>query len=155
MSSREDSKNTAPHETIAELDELCKSLKQNVILTKLEKLHLQSAVDEKNTEAVKFLIQNSASVDREGINYIFKLSDSHDFKALVFYIINHYKDVKIMQMIYEELIASKYEGATSVEILELLIDQGLGVNDFIDGLDLTPLHMAVKNKRVDLVSKTF
>lgn len=136
-----------------DLDRLSELVDKNMEWNdELAKLLLHLAVENNNLYAIKLLIQHRDSVDRDEINCIFKLNNNEYLKELLFHIINHYKDVKIMQMIFQELIARKYEDPSSVEILELLIEHGLDVNGYIGGLNLTPLHIAVKNKRTDLVS---
>lgn len=70
-----------------------------------------------------------------------------------------FESVKLVQTIFAKLLNNDYAtGPTGLEILELLLDHGLPVDDFVEDDDrilksgMTPLHHSIDNHRTDFVS---
>lgn len=157
----EDLKNALMLEAIKNND-VCKVrelLAESTDLTEFNRLIslLALVTDNYQIPVIKLLIYGNDVNLGEEIKCIFKLKDNINFKELVLYIIKQNKDadIKFYNKIFQELIVSNYKGPSSLEILRVLLKQGFAVDDFIDGLDITPLQFSVKHNRVDIVSKIF
>lgn len=93
-------------------------------------------------------------LEPELIRSILQAKNKQDIKELVIHIINYRTDAKkIMQLVFQEMVVMKVDDSSwMVEVLKILLDHGMGIDDFIDGTDSTPLHLSVIHKKIDFVS---
>lgn len=120
--------------------------------------------DRTQADMIKLLVQFGASVNRSMAMQIFKEENVEFSKELVSYIMKYSKNIQVVASIFFcELLRSEfYTGALAEGIIDVLLDQGFRVHEHSihdddeaayhkDGL--TPLQMAVKKMRIDVVSK--
>lgn len=127
---------------------------------------LLPTMDQHQMEIIKLLVDFGAEVVRSLAVKIFAPENSKYAKELVGHIIKHNKDPKTMARLFCELLRSNpVVEPHALEICQLMLDEGLNVNNrniYDDDADygicgnefaFTPLHMAIKKRRTDFVSK--
>lgn len=111
------------------------------------------AVDRKRDEIIKLLVEHRSKVDKKLIGYIF---DPYKKNAteLAVHVISHNKgDDKVLQMMFEGLLCD-YLLPEAQHILELLIDHGLSLQNYISS-GMTALQVCVDKGNNNLVSTLF
>lgn len=113
-------------------------------------------------EIVKLLVKYGADaeIENEWMGGIFNSKNSKYSKELVEHIIEYNKsNVEVLHEVFRYLIESGLDGPPALEILKILLDNGLPVKGFpscrllLVNDSYTPLHVAVFYCRMDFVSK--
>lgn len=127
---------------------------------------LQLAVRKSNVEIIKLLVQYGANINAPEmwrknnlLNYVFDPVNNHYCKELLAHMIK-YNDKELIHDVYVELADMQCEckGPLALEVLDLLLDHGLPIDDFIKGTTFlylkdsyTPLQLAVREDKMDFV----
>lgn len=133
---------------------------------------LDLAVERNHKDIIKLLVQYGAKTDTKIIKYIFKYN--YHVKELLTHVIKYNDNVHLLQEIFYHLTDhGDRVGPSALDIFKLLLDRGLPVDDFIQGVTkiyyfpdghddddddepedvFTPLQWSIENKRIDFVSE--
>lgn len=130
---------------------------------------MQLAMAYNNIEIIKLLLQYGANVQRiwheDGlIHYLFVNEENEKYcEEIIAHIVKYNQNQKeLVQKIYVALLRFYVKEALALNLLRYLLDNGLAVDDFLnrwsftdDNDSYTPLHLAIRENRIDFVRKLF
>lgn len=118
---------------------------------------LDQAVEDNNFDIVKSLVHYGAKASNKVISYILDSKTILEAKNLLFHVIEQSKNVELIQHTFNVLVELEHnenDKLAALEIFQLLLEQGLPLDDFSE-LGFTPLHLSIRKRKIDFVRKLF
>lgn len=121
----------------------------------------QLAIRQHNDEIIKLLFKHKAKLEFEHYNedededdddvmeYIFHAHNSHDCYEFIKLIVDYNKDAEFIKNLFFKLTFSVFHDALAVKAFELLLDNGLPIDDFVISIEIDYLGTKVESEDED------
>lgn len=113
---------------------------------------IQTASAQNSLEIIKLLLLFGLITDDCVIGQIFQLLDIENAKEFVIHVVETNKIPNLIQIIFQQLAKSRYQGPQALEIFKYLLDSGMPVDSPIKNTRMTPLRLSIIQRRFDFVS---